>query len=327
MAQNTAPAQKVNAATGTVERLQKVADLLKEWGFNVTLRSGWNSNQARKDIKFAPVGILDHSTAGNGTSLRMLFDDGNGVVPGPLCQFAVLRQDSEIVLGAAGYANHSGYGSKASGEQIISGKAPLDKQITPGPTQNYSVNRSTIGIEVQAAGNWTEGQYKATIALNAALVLAFGWSKTAPPLGGHKEFTRRRNDPYENMAKIRKDTIAFIKEKESAPKPPVEPTDPKPPAEKPTLPKRPGGKRPLLKETSPRMKGAWVKYFQECAILLYPKESKPMIAAGGADGVYGPASAQTAKNIQKAFGFTAKEQDGKVGEQTWGKFRDLHGVG
>lgn len=308
--------KQVNAAAGVVAKLAKTVELLESWGVSVDLREGWESNQARGDIQFKPDCVLDHHTGGDGTSLKMLFDDGNGVVPAPLCNFAVLRTGL-VVLGAGGYANHSGFGNKAAGELIRKGP-PLDRQMTPGPTQQYSLNRYAVGIEVQAAAKWTAEQYAATVALNAALTITFGWNKDKPPIGGHKEFTRRKPDPVENMASIRRATVALIKEKEAEPPKPPEP-EPEPPDY--DLPPRPAGRRPLLKEGS---KGVWTKYLQECLLIVEPVIAKPIKDSGGADGVFGPGTEKSVMGIQKKLKLTV---DGIVGPKTWDALHDTYGIG
>jgi len=207
----------VNIAPNTAERLSYACALLRLWGVPVVERTGWRTKQARTDITFAPAGIINHHTAGNGTSDAMLFDDGNGYVKGPLCHFAVQRDAvGTVTLGAAGYANHAGMNDKPSVEAVLLGPS-LSAEISPGADDSYSANRCTLGIEVKAATTMTAAQYASTVALNAALVLAFGWSKDRPPVGSHKEITRRKPaDPAEDMAKLRRDVVAFIAAK-SAP--------------------------------------------------------------------------------------------------------------
>ena len=208
----------MNIAPTTTDKLNAACALLRSWGFAVVQRPGWATKQARGDITFTPRAIINHHTAGNGTSDAMLFDNGNGVVKAPLCHFAVQRdQAGTVTLGAAGYANHAGLNDQPSVAAVLAGPSLL-AEVTPSYDDNYSANRCTIGVEVKAATTMTPAQYASTVALNAALVLAFGWSKTRPPVGSHKEITRRKpSDPAEDMAKFRRDVVAFIAAKESAP--------------------------------------------------------------------------------------------------------------
>ena len=208
----------MNIAPATTDKLTAAVNLLRKWGFAVVQRPGWATKQARGDITFTPRAIINHHTAGDGTSDAMLFDAGNGVVRGPLCHFTTYRDAvGTIVLGAAGYANHAGMNDQGSVEAVMAGPSML-AQIQPGADDSYSANRYTIGIEHKAATTMTAAQYRSAVALNAALVLAFGWSKTRPPVGSHKEITRRKpSDPAEDMAKFRRDVVAFIAAKESAP--------------------------------------------------------------------------------------------------------------
>lgn len=226
--------------TTAADRFADTLVLLRAWGVPVTERAGWRTKKARSDIEFAPAAIINHHTGSPNTTDRMLFDDGNGVVDGPLCHFTI-QTDGTIMLGAAGYANHAGINNKAAVELTIAGPAPTAK-IAPGAdTPGYSGNRRTVGIEVKASGSFNADQRAAAVALNAALVLAFGWSRTKPPVSAHKEITRRKpGDPGDDMAAFRRDVVAFIIAK-TAPAIPVAPAIPAVPAPgqnpvKPALP-------------------------------------------------------------------------------------------
>lgn len=205
----------LNIAPNVLANFKAASALLTSWGFPVRMRNGYTLKEARSDIAFEPKGIINHRTAGDGTSDAMLFDDGNGIVGGPLCHITIYRDGDEsgkatIVFGAAGYANHAGNNDLPSVEKVLAG-APLDHEIVPGGDETYSANRRTIGIEVKAGKSWTAAQMASGIAVNAALVLAFGWNKDIPPIGSHKEITRRKpEDPDHDMAKFRRDVVAFI---------------------------------------------------------------------------------------------------------------------
>lgn len=213
--------------TTAADRFADTLILLRTWSVPVTERAGWRTNSARSDIAFTPAAIINHHTGSPNTTDRMLFVDGNGIVGGPLCHFTIYP-DGMIVLGAGGYANHAGINNKAAVELVAAGPAPA-AQITPGPdTPGYSGNRRTVGIEVKASGSFNPGQRAAAVALNAALVLAFGWSRTKPPVGAHKEITRRKpGDPGDDMAAFRRDVVAFIAAK-TTPAVPAVPVVPAP---------------------------------------------------------------------------------------------------
>ena len=260
--------------------------LLKEWGYPVTTRDGWETREARADIPFAPVAVVNHHTASWETSDRMLFVTGNGHVPGPLCHFTIYR-DGTIVLGAAGYANHAGINNKAAVELLTLG-LPLQMEYAPGAdTAGYSGNRRTIGVEVKCPGAYNADQRKAAVALNAALVTVFGWSQTRPPVGAHKEITRRKpGDPGDDMASFRRDVVAFLAEKSGATPPPEPVPAPTPAIAYPTL--RMGSI------------GKWVRALQ-------------LKLGGRADGVFGPLTRGRVKAAQKRLGLTV---DGIAGPKT-----------
>ena len=201
----------MNIAPTTTDKLVATVALLRSWGVPVVERTGWRTKQARTDITFAPAGVIVHHTAGDGTSDAMLFDHGNGVVRAPLCQFAVQRDAAgTVTLGAGGYANHAGLNDEPSVRAVLAGPS-LAAEVAPGGDDNYSANRATIGVEVKAATTMTPKQYKNTVALCAALVSVFGWSQTRPPVGSHKEITRRKpTDPAEDMARFRRDVVACL---------------------------------------------------------------------------------------------------------------------
>ena len=210
------------------ERFQTALNLLNGWGFKTATVAGWQTRTARKDIPYQPQGVVNHHTGAWETKDDLLFRTGRTGLPAPLCQWAV-QVDGTITCGAAGYANGAGINNQAAVEALIAGM-PLNSEWHPaGDTPNYSGNRRTISIEVKAPGAYNEAQRAATVALNAALILAFGWSKTRPPVGAHKEITRRKpGDPGDDMGKFRADVVAFIAAK-ATPVPDPEPTpDPEP---------------------------------------------------------------------------------------------------
>ena len=195
------------------DKLNTAIDLLTAWGHPAKRLSGWRSRRARKDITFDPRGVIVHHPAAWTTSDKMLFTSGNGVVPAPLCHFTIDRA-GVITLGAAGYANHAGINNHAAVSKVLAGAGA---EIKPGPdTAGYSSNRATIGVEVKCPGKLNTAQRKAAVALCAAVVIAFGWDRTAVPIGAHKEITRRKpGDPGDDMGAFRRDVIALIKAKTS----------------------------------------------------------------------------------------------------------------
>lgn len=209
------------------DRFADAAALLRSWGVPVVEIQGWQGRRARTDIEFAPAGVINHHTGAWTTTDDLLFISGRTGLPGPLCHWTIYR-DGTIVLGAAGYANHAGINNKPAVEQVLAGAVA---EIKPGPdTAGYSANRRTVGVEVKCPAAYNEAQRAAAVALNAALVIAFGWSPTAPPVGAHKEITRRKpGDPGDDMAQFRADVVDTVAAKTAQPpivRPPVEPPAP-----------------------------------------------------------------------------------------------------
>ena len=210
-------------SASVADRFQTALNLLAEWGFKTSTVAGWQTRKARKDITYDPAGIVNHHTGAWETKDDLLFRTGRTGLPAPLCQFAI-QVDGTITLGAAGYANGAGINNKAAVEALIAG---LGAEQKPGlDSANYSGNRRTISVEVKCPGSYNPAQRAAAVALNAALVLAMGWSTTKPPVGAHKEITRRKpGDPGDDMGKFRSDVVAFIASKTE----PVPVPDPTPP--------------------------------------------------------------------------------------------------
>ena len=201
-------------------RLGHTADLLTQWGYKVTRVAGWESRQA-STIPLVPVAIIQHHTAARETPLSYLLDgDSQRHLPGPLSQWQVKRS-GEIILLAAGYANHAGYVDPAAFDVIASGHAPLDAEVIPGPdSTTWSANRHSIGIEADGPGgpdDWSAEETAACIALNAALNITYGWT-AAVRTGAHKEITRRKPaDPVVHMGRFRRDILAEIGRRTGSP--------------------------------------------------------------------------------------------------------------
>lgn len=201
------------------------AKMLTAWGFPVSKRLLWQTKKARKDIALGPLGVIFHHTAAWTTPDKMLYVTGNGKTKAPLCNWSIDR-DGKITLGAGGYANHAGINNKAAVAKILAG---ADAEVKPGADDNYSANRYTVGVEVKCPSAYNEAQRKASVALAAALVIAFGWDKSKVPVGAHKEITRRKpGDPGDDMAVFRAEVRALVAAKTAPVKPATEPTKPTP---------------------------------------------------------------------------------------------------
>ena len=81
-------------------------------------------------------------------------------------------------------------------------------------------------------------------------------------------------------------------------------------------PAAPASGRRLLKLTTPHMRGADVRSLQAFALRVFPSYARGIARAGGADGVYGKATADWVREFQRRARLGV---DGKVGPRTWAK--------
>lgn len=292
---------------------KKANELLASWGVPVRVYdSQAYVRKARSDIAFVPEMIINHHTAAWATSDKMLFINGNGNVPAPLCHYTIY-EDGTVVFGAGGYANHAGSNNKAAVEKVKAG-GPTDSEIKPAAdTPDYSANRRSIGIEVKCPGSYNAIQRQHAVLLNTALVLAFGWSTSKPPVGAHKEITTRKpGDPGDDMGKFREDVIATLAEKSGAPVPKPVVTVPKFPLTKGWYfgPKT-GPKESVSGYFAKRAGG---KKGHE-GLLKWQKEANAKgYKAGAPDGLWGTNTSAATKAVQKKHGLP---QNGRIDVKTW----------
>lgn len=152
---------------------------LKRWGLKVDAQPGWRKRGRPYD--FYPRAIMVHhdasSTASGNLGALKIVTNGRAGLPGPLSQF-VLARDGQVVVVAAGYANHAGLGAHKS--------VPANRG-----------NTYAIGIEAANNGvgeKWSKAQLNAYYRLCAALMVWIG-TKDVDVVLGHKEWTRRKIDP------------------------------------------------------------------------------------------------------------------------------------
>ena len=148
-------------------------------------------------------------------------------VPGPLCQFALERDCVTFV--AVGRANHAGQIAANSAAAVKAGKLPTTNGLyRPGPDA-YDGNVFAMGIEAMenGSGPWDATLYKNYTILVAAICIVAGLK--AGNVIGHREATRRKDDPSFDMGKFRRDVETRIKAmtgkttSNPSPKPPVKP--------------------------------------------------------------------------------------------------------
>ena len=178
--------------------------------------------------------IYAHHTGGPDNNVSDDYIDGflairgqSKDVPGPLCQFALERDCVTFV--AVGRANHAGNIAANSAAAVKAGKLPTTNGLyRPGPDASDG-NSFAVGIEAMenGSGTWDALLYKNYTILVAAICIVA--KLTAGNVIGHREATRRKNDPSFDMGKFRRDVETRIKAmtgkttSNPSPKPPVKP--------------------------------------------------------------------------------------------------------
>ncbi|GAA1641803.1 hypothetical protein GCM10009744_34680 [Kribbella alba] len=193
----------------------QLAGALRKWKVKFREYPGWRTRGRPGGITDARGIILHHTGSNSQTDdyLNFLFvrgrpDEG---IPGPLCNVAT-DLDGDLHVGAIGRANHAGSGSLATlnhvSTQDYRGYAA---ELSPGP-DNVNGNLHYYGNEIRYDGahSMTAAAYR-TALLHAAAICDFhGWS--ALSVIGHREHTRRKNDPGRcPMNKFRTDLAAVLR--------------------------------------------------------------------------------------------------------------------
>jgi hypothetical protein len=189
---------------------------MKKWlGARFKEYSGWTTR--KRPGSFAPVGIVIHHTGSdsgqNSASYdEFLFKTGRPAegIPGPLCD-ATCEMDGDVIVGAIGRANHAGSGSATTLAAVKADKVSLVSEIKPG-ADSINGNGWYYGLEVKFDGGqpMTTVQYDSAVRYAAAICDFYGWG--AGSIVGHKEHTRRKDDPgHTNMAQFRRDVAARLK--------------------------------------------------------------------------------------------------------------------
>ena len=153
-------------------RMRRIAERMRQRGLTVEAMDGW-ADRGRSDI-FNPVAVVYHHTAAI-VDVDRILRDGRGDLPGPLCNFA-LHRDGTWVLVAAGRANHAGV-------------------ATVSNTQSYGVE-ATGPIPTTGFGASVFPNYAAYVQGVAAILETEGWTTNSGY--GHKEIARplgRKIDP------------------------------------------------------------------------------------------------------------------------------------
>lgn len=214
----------VPAALGVVMSLRENADFyrkvgarLTSWGWDdfINWWPGWE-DRTNKGSVMMPSGVTVHHTAGAATATSYLINPTDRPELIVLANIHIDVLERRIRFICAGGASHGGLTHKPCYDRVVAGTAPLDRDLVPGKDDaTFSINRRTVGIEVDGAGGpdeWDDWAYRAAVATSAACQVVAGWPVgEAPRVGAHKEHTRRKpTDPEAPMGKFRTDVLDCI---------------------------------------------------------------------------------------------------------------------
>ena len=190
---------------------------MTKWKVPVKYYPGWETRGRRA---FGDVhGCFIHHTGSDSQSddyLKWLFTIGRESegIPAPLCNVST-DMDGDLHIGATLVANHAGAGSSQTMRHVVNEDyAGYAQELHPGADDlsgNFS-NGSYYGNEVRFDGGqpMTAKQWTAATLWAAAVCDHHGWS--ALSVIGHREHTRRKNDPGSTpMNKFRADVAALLK--------------------------------------------------------------------------------------------------------------------
>jgi len=193
---------------------KKVGAILATWGWGDFLNwyQGWATRTNSGTIKM-PNGVTVHHTGDVVTATSYLINPVDRPELKVLANVHIDPLDRRIRFICAGGASHGGMTHEPCYDRVIAGTAPLDRDLVPGPDHaTFSINRRTVGIEVDGAGGsdeWDDWTYRAAVATSAACQVAGEWPiGEAPRVGAHKEHTHRKpGDPEAPMGKFRSDVL------------------------------------------------------------------------------------------------------------------------
>lgn len=138
-----------------LDKMTRAADLMVQRGLVVKESSGWE-NRGRP-YSFNPTkGVICHHTAAS-EDIDSVLINGRSDLPGPLCHYA-LHKNGDVVLIAAGYANHagaskSGYPTNSNGWGIeATGPVPNNSAYGESAFPNYNQYLVMVGCIVEIEG-------------------------------------------------------------------------------------------------------------------------------------------------------------------------------
>lgn len=188
---------------------------LKKWHVVYVEYPGWRT-RGRPGGLTDVVGMIEHHTGGGSASasyLAFLFKEGRPAegIPGPLCNVATAANGT-VYLGAAGRANHAGSGSVITMTHVEDEDYKgYESELKPGP-DGLNGNPRYYGNEWIYSGTTPPDprQYRGAVLWTVAMCDAHGWSALSAI--GHREHSRRKNDPYGvKMYEFRKEVARVLK--------------------------------------------------------------------------------------------------------------------
>lgn len=172
---------------------------LRAEGVQVTEHGDWSTHNRNHIGAWGPVnGVMLHHTAG--TDSIDFCRTGYPELPGPLC-VGVIAKDGRVHLVGYGRTNHAGRGSQAAYDGVVGECA---QPARPGPDA-VDGNVHFYGFEIENRGDgrdpYPQAQLDAAERVAAAICRAHGWHGAS--VIGHKEWTRRKDDPSFSMPAMR----------------------------------------------------------------------------------------------------------------------------
>jgi N-acetylmuramoyl-L-alanine amidase len=170
-----------------LDLMTAASDLMVKRGLTVKESSGWESRG--RPYSFNPTaGVICHHTAA-AEDIDSVLINGRSDLPGPLCHWA-LHKNGDVVLIAAGYANHagaskSGYPSNSNGWGIEA----------TGPVPNN-----------EAWGDSAFPNYDQYVIMVQCIVESRNWGVSIQTVPGHKDSCDppgRKPDPHFDMNTFR----------------------------------------------------------------------------------------------------------------------------
>jgi hypothetical protein len=160
---------------------------------------------------FSPLGIMVHHTAGSDGMTGDAADErvltqGRSDLPAPLCHDGTTDTGVQVII-STGRANHAGRGDGSVADKIRARRAAGGR---PG-TDDTDGNALFYGFEVMYSGTrpMAAAQRRGLIRALAAICEHHGWNPLVV-IVGHKEWTGRKIDPFDDMNSIRHDVAAAM---------------------------------------------------------------------------------------------------------------------